>query len=75
MCLKHVEKKRLGRHTNYISETPLQNSCLITFKKIQKQQLDVFYKKAVVKKVANSLEKHLCLSHFLIQNTAKILNI
>ena len=37
----------------------MQNSCLITFKQVQKQPLEMFYKKAVVKNFAG---KHLCWS-------------
>ena len=46
MCLKRVEKKKLlGRHNKQISLNTF-------FKKIQKQPPEVFYKKAVVKKLA-----------------------
>ena len=67
MCLKRVEKKKLlGRHNKEISLNTF-------FKKIQKQPPEVFYKKAVVKKLAIFTEKHLCWSPFLIQNIAKSL--
>ena len=60
ICLERVEKKKiLGRHNKDIS--------LNTFaKELQKQPPEVFYKKAVVKKLANSQKKHFCWSLFSI---------
>ena len=49
------------------------NGCLITFKKMQKQPLEVFYKKAVLKNFAKFTGKNLFGSLFLILNIAKIL--
>ena len=43
------------------------------FLKMQKQPPEVFYKKAVFKKLAIFTEKHLCWSPLLIQNIAKSL--
>ena len=40
---------------------------------MQKQSLEVFYKKAVVEKLAIFTERHLCWSPFLIKNIAKSL--
>ena len=40
---------------------------------MQKQPPEVFYRKAVVKKLAIFTEKHLCWSLFIIQNIAKYL--
>ena len=65
MYITCEKKKLLGRHNKDIS--------LNTFLKIQKQPPEVFYKKAVVKKLANSKKKNLCFSIFLIQNIAKSL--
>ena len=50
---------------NWLTFTPLRNSCLIIFKKMQKQK---FYKKAVPKNFATFTGKHLCWKLFLIQN-------
>ena len=49
------------------------NSCLITFKIIQKQPPEKFYKKAVLKNFAIFTGKYLCWRHFLIQNIAPVL--
>ena len=49
MCLKSVEKKLL----KLLYITRLRDSCLITFKKIQKQPPEVFYKKAVLWRLHN----------------------
>ena len=58
ICLERVEKKKiLGRHNKDIS--------LNTFaKELQKQPPEVFYKKAVVKKLANSQKSPLFESLF-----------
>ena len=47
--------------------------CLITFKKIRKQPLEVFYEKGVLKNFAIFTGKHQCWSLFLILNIARIL--
>ena len=59
MCLKRVEKEKNLRHNKEIfaklqkfCKTSLQNSCLISFEKMQKQPAEEFYKKIVVKKLA-----------------------
>ena len=54
----------------------MRNGCLITFKKVQKQPLEVLYKKAVLKNFrifTGRTEKHLCWSLALIQNIVKFL--
>ena len=51
--------------------TPLGNSCLITFKEMQKQPPEKFCKKAVLKNFAIFTGKHLCWRPFLIHNIAK----
>ena len=58
ICLERVEKKKiLGRHNKDIS--------LNTFaKELQKQPPEMFYKKAVVKKLANSQKSPLFESLF-----------
>ena len=54
MCLKRVEKRKLlGRHNKDISlKIAFTNSCLITFKIMQKQPPVKFCKKAVLKNFA-----------------------
>ena len=62
MCLKRVEKKKLlGRHNKEISLNTF-------FKKMQKQPLDVFCKKTIVKKLAIITEKHTPLLEFLFNS-------
>ena len=72
ICLTHAEKKKILGHYNKVA-----NDFLITFKKIQKQPPEVFYKKAVfLKKFAiftGQTGKRLFWSLFLIQNIAKFL--
>ena len=51
--------------------TPMQNSCLMTFKKMQKQPLEKFCKKTVLKNFAILTGQHLCWRLFLIQNIVK----
>ena len=55
--------------------TPLRNVYLVTFKKIQKQSPEEFYKKPVLKILAIFTGKHLCLILFLIVNIVKILRV
>ena len=51
-CLNRVEKKIfLGRHNR------LANSCIITFKKMQEQPLEVLYKEAVLKTIFTIFER------------------
>ena len=79
VSLKLDEKKKLlGRHNKDLSLkiywpfTPLRNSCLITFKKMEKQLPDKFCKKAVLKNFIIFTGKHLCLRLFLVQSIAKL---
>ena len=55
--------------------TFLQNGCLITFKKMQKQPPEKFYKKAILKSFTIFTGKHLCLNLFLMQNFAKCFRV
>ena len=73
MCLKRVEKRKLlGRHNKDISlKIAFTNSCLITFKIMQKQPPVKFCKKAVLKNFAIFTGKHLCWRLFSIQNIPK----
>ena len=58
---------------NLLGFTTLRNGCLITFKKMQKQPPEVFYRKVVPKNFAIFTVKYLFWSLFLIQNIAKFL--
>ena len=60
---------------NLLRFTPLRNSCLITFKKSQKQPPEKFCKKAILKNFAIFTGKHLCWRLFLIQNIAKYFTV
>ena len=61
------KRVRLFLH-QMITLTSLQNGCLITFIKMQKQPPEVYYEKAVLKNFAIFTGKRLCWSLFSIHN-------